>query len=140
MKVCIACQTDVEGKKAVRIKEDRIIRAIRTIKRSLGIAQMNELYVCEEDMKKHTERRRSFEKSMLFASVFAAIIVVLVLVALLLSGRFDPWAIVSAFIIGGFVLVLPLFRYAPALEGIPPKQVGEAAEKPARPKARKKKR
>ncbi|MHA2067589.1 MAG: hypothetical protein ACXABY_24760 [Candidatus Thorarchaeota archaeon] len=117
MKVCVSCQSDVEGKKALRVKEDRIIRSIRTVKRFFNIAQLNELYVCEDDIKKHMERRRSFEKSLLFASVFAGIIFVLVVAVLIMSGNFDMWAFVSAFIVGGFLLVLPIFKYAPALEG-----------------------
>jgi hypothetical protein len=124
MKICIACQKNVEGKRAVPVKEDRIIKTIRGIKRSLGIAQMNELYVCEDDLPEHTKRRRSFEKSILFASVLAGLVVILVLVALLLSGRFDPWAVFSALIIGGFVLALPLFKYSPALESTAAVPVG----------------
>jgi len=126
MKVCIACQKDVEGKKAVPVKEDRIIRTIRTVKKAMGIAQMNELYVCEADIEEHLKRRRSFEKSLLFASVLAGLIIVVVLLALLLSGRFDLWALVSALIIGGFILVLPLFKYSPALEEGTPLHVGPA--------------
>ncbi len=137
MKVCIACQTTVEGKKAIPIKEDRIIRVIRAIKRTFGIAQMNELYVCEEHLKEHKKRRSSFEKSMLFASVLAGIVVIMVLGALLLSGRLEPWPIFSAFVIGVFVLALPLFKYAPALESSTPKMV-YATE--AKPKGRRKKR
>ena len=139
MKVCISCQKEVEGKKAIPVKEDRIIRVIRAIKRTFGIAQMNELYVCEDDIKKHIERRRAFEKSMLFASVFAGIILVLVIGALLLSGRFDLWAFVSAFIVGAFVLALPIFRYAPGQEGDVATEV--PAGKPKKPgKAKTKKR
>ena len=62
MKVCISCQKDMEGKRAVPVKEDRIIRVIRTIKKTLGIAQMNELFVCEIDLEEHVQRRKSFEK------------------------------------------------------------------------------
>ena len=120
MKVCIACQADVEGKQAVPIKEDRIIRVIRAIKRVFGVAQMNELYVCQADLPKHAERRRSFERTMLFASIFAGIMVLLILYSivttLLGSGHFDLWAPVSAIVVAFFVLTLPLFRYTPAIE------------------------
>ena len=119
MKVCITCQQSVEGKKAVPVKEDRVIRAIRAIKKALRIAQMNELYVCEADIKKHLDHRRAFEKMMLFASVLAGLIVVLLIGLLVLSGRFDLWAMFSSLVIAGFVLMLPLFRYAPALEASP---------------------
>src|SRR4030095_8811572 len=119
MKVCVSCQTDVGGKRAVPIKEDRIIRTIRSVKRSLGVAQNNELYVCEACLPKHNERRKSFEKTMLFASVFAGLMLVIILVAPVLSGRIDPWAIISGFIVAGFILALPIFKYAPAAESLP---------------------
>jgi energy-converting hydrogenase Eha subunit A len=117
MKVCVSCQMDVEGKKALPVREDRIIRTIRSVKRALNVAQNNELFVCQDCMPKHMERRKSFEKSMLFSSVFAALILVVLVAALLLSGRFDPWALISAVIVCGFILALPIFRYAPAVEG-----------------------
>jgi hypothetical protein len=109
---------DVEGKRAVPVREDRIIRTIRTLKRALNVAQNNELYVCESCMQTHLERRRSFEKTMLFASVFAGLIFLVILIVPLLSGRIDPWGVVSGFIVAGFVLLLPIFKYAPAVEGV----------------------
>ncbi|MBD3210947.1 hypothetical protein GF318_06230 [Candidatus Micrarchaeota archaeon] len=154
MKICIATQKSVEGKRAVKVKEDRIIKAIRAIKKALGIAQMNELYVSEEHLEEHLKRRRSFEKSILFASVVAGLLVIAVLAALFLSGRFDLWAVVSALIVGTFVLALPLFKYAPAVESKVPKVIGapppapeeepplpeKAAAKPAGKKAQAKKK
>ncbi len=145
MKICIYTQKSVEGKKAIRVKEDRIIRTIRAIKKVFGIAQMNELYVSEEHLEEHKKRRSSFEKGILFASVLAGLILVIVLFSLFLSGRFDLWAIVSAFIIGAFILALPLFKYSPALESDMPVMVeasAPAAEAPAAPakKTRKKKK
>ncbi len=116
MKVCISCQADASSKTAYPIKEDRIIRVIRGVKKALGIAQMNELYVCKDCLPKHNERRKSFEKSMLFASVFAGLVLVVLLAAIILSARFDAWAVVSAFIVAGFIVVLPVFKYAPAVE------------------------
>jgi len=122
MRVCIVCEKDVEGKRAVPVKEDRVIRLVRAAKRLVGIAKMNDLYVCEADLPKHSERRKGFEKSMLFASVLAALLLVLVLGMIVLSGNFEVWSLVSAFVIAGFVLVLPLFKYTPAVEAtaLPP--------------------
>ncbi|VVC04610.1 Uncharacterised protein [Candidatus Bilamarchaeum dharawalense] len=114
-KVCIMCQANVDGKPgAVAIREDRIITTIRTIKKKLGIAQMNQLYVCQTDLQKHSERRKSFEKSMMIATVLAGVILVIMILAIILSGRLDAWAIVSAFILAGFVIILPVFKYTPA--------------------------
>jgi hypothetical protein len=106
----------MSGKSAIPIREDRIIRTIRAIKKRFGVAQMNELFVCEADLPKHMERRRSFERTMLFASIFAGLVVILLLYSIISSGRFDAWAIVSAFVVALFVLALPLFRYTPAVE------------------------
>ncbi len=119
MKVCISCEMDVSGKKAYPIKEDRVIRAVRAAKKALGIARMNELYVCENCLEKHKVRRQSFEKSMLFATVLGGLIVIVMLGMILLSGKLDAWAVVSSLIIGGFVMLLPFFRYAPAVQ-LPP--------------------
>ena len=117
-KMCVACQTDIAGRRAVPVREDRIIRIIRTVKRALGIAQMNQLFVCEPCMAKHTERRRSFEKTLLFATVLAGIMLILLLLVPILSGRFDAWAFVSGIIVACIIVLVPImFKYVPAVEG-----------------------
>lgn len=131
MKICIYTQKSVEGQLAVPVRDDRVIRTIRSVKKFFGIAQMNELYVSVPHIEEHRKRRRAFEKSLLFASVFAGLIIVVVIFSLVLSGRFDVWAIASAFIIAGFVLALPLFKYSPALEARDPIVVGKSAPRPA---------
>jgi hypothetical protein len=119
MKICIFCEKDVEGKEAVRVKEDQIIRSIRRVKKALRIAQMNELYVCKDDVKKHMERRRSFERAMLLASILAGIVILLFISTLILSGKFDLGSFLMVLVIAAFILVFPLpFKYAPALEGV----------------------
>jgi hypothetical protein len=132
MRICIYTQKSVEGQLAIPVRDDRVIKTIRAVKKFFGIAQMNELYVSVPHLEEHKKRRRSFEKSLLFASVFAGLIIVVVLFSLFFSGRFDLWAIASAFIISGFVLALPLFKYSPALEAVDPKVVGKV---PLQPKA-----
>jgi len=119
MRVCIVCQKDVSGKNAKPIKEDNIIRLIRALKQTFRIAANNELYVCEDDLPVHLQRRRSFERSMILFGVLSAIVVVLLLGTMLLSGRFEIWAVFSALIVGVFILLLAfVFRYAPAVEGV----------------------
>ncbi|MFH1394057.1 MAG: hypothetical protein ABII71_03315 [Candidatus Micrarchaeota archaeon] len=154
MKICIVCQKDVAGTRAVRVKEDRIIGVIRKVKRTLGIAANNELYVSEDCIDKHKERRRAFEKSMLFFGILAVIVVLLMLSTIVMSGRFDIGIILSAFLIGGFILLFALiFKYTPALEGdvaqlVPggaqeakeKKETKKAVEKPAKSAAAKKKK
>ncbi|MFH0885398.1 MAG: hypothetical protein V1861_06845 [Candidatus Micrarchaeota archaeon] len=118
-KMCVSCQLDVEGKKAFPIAEDRVIRILRAVKKALRIAQMNKLFVCEACMPKHMERRRSFEKTMLFASVLAGIMLLIMIIAPILSGRFEALAFVSGFIVAGFIVLLPvMFKYVPAVEGV----------------------
>jgi hypothetical protein len=119
MKVCISCEADVSGKKAYPVKEDRIIRIVRNAKKALGIAKMNELYVCESCLEKQKARRQSFEKSRLFAIVLGSLIIIVLLGMMLLSGKLNPWAAVSSIIIGAFVMLLPFFRYTPAVQ-LPP--------------------
>ena len=119
MKVCISCGEPVEGKSAVKVKEDRIIRIIRIIKKSLGVAANNELYVCAACIPKQTDRRKSFEKNMMFASILAGLIIVILMAAIILSGKLDPMSFVSAFILAGFILLIQVFKYAPSME-IPP--------------------
>jgi hypothetical protein len=55
---------------------------------------------------------------MLFASVFSGLMLVIIILAPLLSGRFDAWAIISGLVVAFFILALPLFKYTPAVEGI----------------------
>ncbi len=134
MKICISCQKDVAGMRAVKVKEDRIIKLIRRIKQLFRIAAGNELYVCEDDISKHQERRKAFEKSMLFFGILAAIAVLLFLSSIVLSGNFSPFAILSAFLVGGFILMFALiFKYAPAMEGT------SASLVPGSPRAQEKK-
>ncbi len=116
MRVCIVCEGNVEGKKASKVREDKIIAAIRSVKKKLGIAKMNELYVCSECQDKHSSRRKEFEKLVLYATIFAGIILILLLGRMILLGSFDALAILFAFILGVFVLLLPLFKYVPAVE------------------------
>ncbi len=117
MKVCIVCQKDISGKSAVPVKEDIIIRTIRSFKQFFHIATNNELFVCSDDVPVHEERRKSFERSMIFFGVLSAIVVLLLVGTLLLSGRFDIFAFISAILIGIFILLLSIvFKYSPAIE------------------------
>lgn len=145
MKVCVSCEKDVAGRKAVPIREDRIIRAIRAIKKTLNIAQMNELYVCADCMEEHKKKRKSFEKTMLFASILAALLALMVLLSPLLSGDLEPWGLFSGLVLALFVLTLPIyFKYAPAMESSAMAEIPSPAQlaKVVRPerKAKKKKK
>lgn len=136
MKVCIVCQKEVDGKKAVKVREDRIIKAIRRLKSIFRIAAGNDLYVCEEDLQKHLERRKSFEKSMLFFGILSVFVVMLLLFLVVMSGRFNLLVILSSFAIGAFILLFALvFKYAPGVENNVTSLVSAKAE-PGQPKSR----
>jgi|GEM_PF-1001448 len=131
MKVCIVCEKDVEGKSAVPIKEDAIIRTIRGVKQFFKIAQGNELYVCEADIQKHMEKRRGFERSLIFFGVLAALVILLLVGSLLLSGHFDIIAFLFAIVLGLLILVFAVvFKYAPGLDQ-GPAMVGRKPPLPA---------
>ena len=144
-RVCVDCQNEVAGKRAVRIKEDRIILMLRAVKRALKISRENELYVCEECLAKHEKRRKSFEKTMLIFAVVAALIIVLMVFTIILSGRLELWAILSGILIIALLAVFSvIFKYVPATQGtetvmIPgkPAEKKEKAEKPVRKKGEK---
>ncbi len=116
MKVCIYSGEDVKGKKAVKVKEDRIIRAIRAVKKLFKAAKNNELYVSEEHLEDHKARRKSFERMVLISAIIAAAVVVLFFLASILSGNFSVNSFISAIVVALLVLALPLFKYVPALE------------------------
>jgi len=127
MKICIVCQKDVEGKPAVPVKEDMIIKGIRTVKQFLHIAANNELYVCEDDIPAQQQRRRGFERDLIFFGVLAAVAVVLFVATSLMFGRFDIMAFIYALVIGFFIIMFAVvFRYAPATEKTP----GTISERP----------
>ncbi len=119
MKVCVTCQADVGGKRAFPVREDRVIGAIRAAKRALGVAQNNQLFVCEACLPKHMERRRSFEKTLLFAAVLAGIMLLVIVISPLLYGRFEAAAIFSGIVVACLIVAMPvLFKYVPAVEGV----------------------
>lgn len=143
-KVCVDCQQDVAGKRAIKVREDRVIRLIRSVKRLLKISKENELYICENCFAKHEERRKSFEKTMLVFAVVAALIIILMVFTIILSGRIELWAIASGvLIIVLLALFSVIFKYVPAVEGtdmVPIPAEAKGAEKPKAKKPKKTKK
>jgi hypothetical protein len=137
MRICISCQKDVQGKKSYPVQWDRFLKLILAVKKALRIAQGNELFVCEDCLAKHQERRRSFERSMVLAGVLAGIIFLLLISTFVLKGTFDAWAFFAGIVLSLVVLLFPLFRYVPALVGMPVRPFGkpQAAKNPEPEKA-----
>lgn len=139
MKVCIECEKNVEGIKAVKIKEDNVILAIRSIKRALKASKENELYVCEEHLKKHIERRKSFQKSLVLFGVAAVLVFVLGLISMVLSGNFSILGFLAAIVIAAFLILFAvIFKYTPDVESSSLYLIPVAEEKPAKGKVKKK--
>ncbi|MEW6328889.1 MAG: hypothetical protein AB1468_02105 [Candidatus Micrarchaeota archaeon] len=109
MDICIICQKQRKGR---RVLDDVVINCLRGLKRKLGIAANNELYVCEECVPEHRKRRASFEKTLVF---YGAIGVIIILAVLLFSPRLG--SLLVAVFFGLFVLALSLLHYVPAIEG-----------------------
>ncbi len=139
MKVCIECEKSVEGTKAVKIREDNVIKAIRAIKRRLGAAKENELYVCEEHLKQHIERRKSFQKSLILFGIAAVLVFVLGLLSMIISGNFSLIGFFAAIIIAVFLILFAVvFKYTPDLESATPVFIPAAEKKAEKPVKRKK--
>jgi len=131
MKLCIECEKNVEGMKAVKIREDNVISAIRKIKRALGASKENELYVCEEHLKKHIERRKSFQKSLILFGIAAVLVFVLGLISMILSGSFNIVGFIAAVIISIFLILFAIvFKYTPDVASTTPVFIPVTGEKP----------
>ena len=135
MKICIECEKNVEGMKAVKIKEDNVIAAIRKIKRVLGAAKENDLYVCEEHLKKHLERRKSFQKSLILFGIAAVLIFVLGIISMVISGNFNIVGFIAAVVISIFLILFAiLFKYTPDVESASLTFIPVAGKEPEKPK------
>lgn len=117
-KLCVVCEKPIAGLKAVKIKDDAVLILIRNVKRALRIAQENELYVCEADLKKHQQKREEFQKTVILFSILASIVVVAVLAGALLSGTVNLVALFASFVIALMIILFSLIvKYVPATEG-----------------------
>ena len=133
-KLCILCEKPVEGKRAVKVREDNILKLIRDFKRATNTAKNNELYVCEEDIKKHTERRKNFQKAVLLFGVGAVLVFILALISMVIAGSFNIISFVSALLICGLLIIFAvILRYTPDVESQQLVLVGVATAKPAKP-------
>lgn len=130
-KVCIICHKELGAENAAKVKEDFFIESIRNLKRFLGVAQLNELYVCEPDIQKHAEKRRRFERNAVIGSTIVALFVLATIGLPILSGRFDILGFFSSILVGiVIILLIALFMYVPAID--PLRQVAaQEIKKPA---------
>lgn len=137
-KVCIICEKEPQ-EAARKVKDDAIIKAIRAAKQRLGIARNNELYVCEGCMPKYVERRKKFERNIVFYVALGVIIFVLINGLQLMGGVFSITAFIASVFLAILIVGLAVLNYAtPPLEGGMPAQqpAPQAQEKPEARKAR----
>ena len=116
MRVCITCQKEITT--GTPIKEDSVIRLLRKIKSSVGIAKNNELFVCDACKPKHVEKRKAYEKSLplwVGISVFAFIGIAGLPI---LNGQLSIGAFLLGLSLGGLMFIFSVFfKYVPALTG-----------------------
>ncbi|MDD5337645.1 MAG: hypothetical protein PHS02_04130 [Candidatus ainarchaeum sp.] len=127
-KICIVCEKEPPGE-AYPVADDAIIRFIRAAKRKVNLARNNELYVCKDCHPAYSERRKKFEKNLVFFIAGGVIIFFGINVFQLFFGRFSVFAFLASIFLGVFIGSFPILSYVPALRqgpGLP-----EAAPVPA---------
>ncbi|VVB66634.1 Uncharacterised protein [Candidatus Gugararchaeum adminiculabundum] len=104
--VCIICEKEKDGEPLVN---DYMLRFIRKIKQTLGVARNNQLVVCNDCFANHRKKREKFEKTIVQYVALGAISVVLLLVL------FMRWeSVIFSLLIIVFMLSLALLSYHPA--------------------------
>jgi hypothetical protein len=135
MKICIIGEEDVGGTKAYKVIDDGVIRVIRRIKQIIRLAKNNELYVCSKCAETHGKRRRDFEKMLLYCAILGAVVILLLVANIIISGAFDILKLVAAFVVAALIMVMAFFKYVPAVEKtavfVPVSRAGENAPEAA---------
>jgi len=112
-KVCIICGKERKG---AQVQDDVVIRAIRRVKGALRVATNNTLVVCGGCMDEYKKKRAKFEKALVLYVVLAAILLVLIAVLPLISGKFFSLeSILFGVLIGVFIIALSLIGYMPKI-------------------------
>ncbi|MBN2478219.1 hypothetical protein JXB01_02910 [Candidatus Micrarchaeota archaeon] len=122
MKVCIECKKELKKedlKKAVKVKDDRIIKTIRSIKKKLNIAANNELYICAECLQEHKRKRKDYEKNMVLIIALSVLIFLgLGFLPIIAAGQFRLSSFLAGLLVGAILIVLAgILKYTPAAEG-----------------------
>ncbi|MEM2174616.1 MAG: hypothetical protein QXI58_03205 [Candidatus Micrarchaeia archaeon] len=115
--ICIICQKEALG---FPIKEDIVIRGIRKVKKTFGIAKGTTLVVCDEHVEEGFKKRERFEKNLLTYCGIGGIIGIILIIASILTGR-DILGILSSIVLlivlVGVMLLFSLAYYFPDVEG-----------------------
>lgn len=111
MKICIICEKEPSGN-AYKVQDDFIIKGIRAIKQKLGVAKNNELYVCEPCYAVYKEKRKKFERNIVFYTAMAIIIFVVLNTIPLLSGIFNVFTFITSLVLAAMIIGFSILNYA----------------------------
>ncbi|VVB97969.1 Uncharacterised protein [uncultured archaeon] len=112
-KVCIICEKEIQpGSDYYRVRDDAIIKAIRAVKQRLGVAKNNELCVDQGCLPKYRERRKKFEKNIIFYVALGVIVFVLINGLQLMAGAFSIVAFIASLFLAVLIAGLAILNYA----------------------------
>ena len=125
VKVCIVGKEEL--KSGYPIKEDAVIKVIRTLKKKLKISTGNELMVCEKHLEEAKKKRKEFEGSVIKLVALVSVIAVIAIILAVINNTFNllPATFALLILLGLLMVVLALFRYYPAVDE------GKRAAKPS---------
>ncbi len=111
VKICIICEKEPTGN-ACKVRDDAIIKTIRAVKQKLKIAKNNELYVCEDCLPSYKEKRKKFEKNLVFYVAIAAVIFIIINGFQLINGKFSIVLFFISLFLGLMISALAILNYA----------------------------
>lgn len=119
--VCIVCKKELDKKNlkdAKAVKEDKVIKTIRALKKALKIATNAQLYVCKEHVAEQQKRRKEFEKSIVITGLLAALVFIgLAAVPILAKGQLNIGSIFAGLLIAVLLVLLGGFlKYTPQIK------------------------
>ena len=116
VKVCIVGKEEL--KSGYPIKEDAVIKVIRTLKKKMKIATGNELMVCAKHLEEAKKKRKEFEGSIIKLVALVSVIAVIAIMLAIINNTFNllPATFALLILLGLLMVVLALFRYYPAVD------------------------
>jgi len=112
-KVCIVCHNEKNGRS---VADDAVIRTIRRVKNSLGIATNNKLVVCDGCMGAHEEKRKKYERELAMHLVLGGLALLLFILLPIFTGGFSLMSVFLGLVLFLFITALSVLQYSPKLE------------------------
>lgn len=113
-KVCIVCSKEVAG--GYKVEDDFVIRAIRKLKRYLGVARNNELYVCEGCVEEYRKKRSKYERELVTHAVLASIVLIVMVVLPIFTSGFSLMAVALGLLLAAIIMAFSIFSHRPKIE------------------------